>query len=843
MRNTIMLTTVLKRAGSIAVTLLGLLALTFFMGRMLPVDPVVSIIGEQADQATYDMVFHQLGRDKPLITQFFLFVRDMLHLDFGNALFTGHRVADDLAKVFPATIELATFAIIIGVAFGVPLGMLAAIYRGSVIDQIARVIGLLGYSTPTFWSGLMGLMIFYAALGLVGGPGRLDVSFIDMVEPHTGLLLIDSLIDGEYEVFWNAWRHIVLPGSVLGFVAMALISRLTLLACVLITGIVFIVLNLLPFFKGDHAMSQTLSLRDWLVADIITSPRQARMQRLYLGWLRLRANPLALVGLGIIALLVLTAIFANVIAPYGFDDQSLEAHKKPGLDRRALLTTAAIGGTAGSIMAPGVAYAQAAAAPPLPDPAPASAAIAAKAVESTREAILRISREVWTNAERTLAEEKSAAIHVRELRAAGFTVTTGTSNIPTAFLAKWSQGEGGPKIGFLPEYDALPSLGNAAEPRNVPGPTGFEVGHGCGHNMLGAGCTGAAIALKKMMEQDKTPGTILVFGCAAEEGGAVKTYMARDHLFDDVDAALSWHPAPVAVTGAIATAANNGIRIKFHGQSAHAGVAPWEGRSALKAAELFGIGIQFMREHVQPTARLHYVYEDAGLVPNVVPDFAQILLTIRDKNRQNVVAMTEWAKSIADGAALMTQTTTEFQVFTGVYPILPNDTLIALTHRHMKATPISWTEAEQVFAKTVQKAMSLPEKGLARAVAPILGEITTGGGSDCGDVSFNTPLSVFGWPTMPLGVGLHTWGVTACGGMSIGDKAALATATIMAGIGHDMMTSAELRKAAKADLIRRRGDHVYVSPIPPEITQPPGIPAYLIKAPGDEILTDVSSDG
>lgn len=222
-----MLMSILKRLGSIAATLLGLLALTFFMGRMLPVDPVVSIIGEQADQATYDMVFHQLGRDKPLITQFYLFVRDMLHADFGNALFTGHRVADDLAKVFPATIELATFAIIIGVFVGVPLGMLAAVYRGSVIDHIARVVGLLGYSSPTFWLGLMGLIIFYAALGVVGGPGRLDVSFIDMVEPHTGLLLVDSLIDGEYEVFWNAWRHIVLPGTILGYGSMAYISRLT----------------------------------------------------------------------------------------------------------------------------------------------------------------------------------------------------------------------------------------------------------------------------------------------------------------------------------------------------------------------------------------------------------------------------------------------------------------------------------------------------------------------------------------------------------------------------------------------------------------------------------------
>ena len=514
-----------------------------------------------------------------------------------------------------------------------------------------------------------------------------------------------------------------------------------------------------------------------------------------------------------------------------------------GFDRRTFLATGAAGVGVGSVGSAGQVLAQAAPTATAAVAPPPSAAMAEKAVESTRDVILRISREVWTNAERTLAEIKSAAIHVRELKAAGFKVTTGTSNIPTAFLAEWSQGPGGPKIGFLPEYDALPSLGNAAEPRKTPGPTGFEVGHGCGHNLIGAGCTGAAIALKKMMEQDKTRGTVLVFGCAAEEGGAVKTYMARDGLFDDIDAALSWHPAPFAATGAVSTAANNGIRIKFHGRTAHAGVEPWQGRSALKAAELFGIGIQFMREHVEPTVRLHYVYEDAGLVPNVVPDFAQVLLTIRDKSRQNVVMLTEWARSIAEGAALMTQTKTEFQVFTGVHPILPNDTLIALTHQHMKANLIDWTADEQTFAKTIQKEMQLPEKGLATAVLPIIGEKTTGGGSDCGDVSYNTPLSVFGWPSLPLGVALHTWGVTACGGMSIGDKASIASAKIMAGIGHDLMTNADLRKAAQADLVRRRGDNKYVSPIPPEIKQPPGVPAYLIKGVGDEILSDVNPQG
>lgn len=512
--------------------------------------------------------------------------------------------------------------------------------------------------------------------------------------------------------------------------------------------------------------------------------------------------------------------------------------REAGTIRRRQVLVAASGA---ATLLPAVALAQAptAATPPQVAAAspPASSAIAARAVEGVREPILRISREVWANAERTLAEEKSAAIHVRELQAAGFRVTTGTANIPTAFLAEWSQGSGGPVIAFLPEYDALPGLGNAAEPRQTPGPTGVEVGHGCGHNLIGAGCTGAAFALKRMMEQDRTPGTIRVFGCAAEEGGAVKVYFVREGLFDDVDAAISWHPAPVAATGAISTAANNSMRIRFHGRTAHAGVEPWAGRSALKAAELFAHGVNLMREHIQPTARIHYIYENAGTAVNVVPDFAEMLMTIRDRNRQSVVAMTEWAGQIAEGAAMATQTRAEFQLINGVHQLLPNDALIAAAHRHMSVTPIEWMAEEQTFARAVQKAMNLPERGLAQRVLPVLGEITTGGGSDCGDVSFVTPLAIFGWPTMPLGVSLHTWGVTACGGMSIGDKGALASAQIMAGLGHDLMTNAELRRAAKADLERRRGDYRYVSPLPPDQRQPPGIPERLLKTGDDDAVS------
>lgn len=216
-----------RQAGSAAATLFGLLALTFFMGRMLPTDPVLAIIGQQADQAAYDMVYRQLGLDRPLVVQFALYIRDMLTGDFGNALFTGHRVADDLSKAFPATLELATLAIIIGVGLGVPLGVLAAVRRGTLFDHAARLLSLIGYSSPTFWLGLMGLIVLYANLGWVGGPGRLDVGFIDSVPPRTGLLLVDALLEGDTDVFWNAVSHIVLPASILGFASMAYISRMT----------------------------------------------------------------------------------------------------------------------------------------------------------------------------------------------------------------------------------------------------------------------------------------------------------------------------------------------------------------------------------------------------------------------------------------------------------------------------------------------------------------------------------------------------------------------------------------------------------------------------------------
>jgi aminobenzoyl-glutamate utilization protein B len=508
-----------------------------------------------------------------------------------------------------------------------------------------------------------------------------------------------------------------------------------------------------------------------------------------------------------------------------------------GLTRRDLFqgaaTLAAAGATLGTALAtPGIVQAQTTETTP---GAPASIAPAAAAVAAVADPILRIHREVWALAEPSLAEAQSFRIHLRELEAAGFTtISTGTSNVPTAFISEWTQGSGGPIIGYLPEYDALPGLGNAAEPRQTPAETGITTGHGCGHSMLGAGCTGAALALKRMMEQDGTPGTIRVYGCAAEETEGAKLYMARDGLFDDLDAALAWHPAPVAGTGLVSLASNAGIKVSFTGRTAHAGNAPWEGRSALKAAELFGAGIQYMREHVRPTVRIHYVYDAAGVAPNVVPDFASVWLVFRGIDSEEVRALVDWGRKIAEGAALMTETEADYLVYKGMYELQPNEPLARALLAHMEARPPAWSEDEQAFARACQREMGLPEEGLATFVLPFIPETPVGASSDLGDVSKITPLGVFGWPTAGLGTGLHTWAITACGGSTIGDRASLDTARILAGIGHDLMVDADLRAAARADFDTRRRGRSFASLLPPDQVAPLGIPDWLRRSGEDE---------
>lgn len=212
---------------SLAVTLLGLLLITFLIGRVMPIDPVLAVVGERASKEVYEAARVSMGLDKPLIIQFLHYIREVATGDFGTSLLTSRPVIEDIARVFPATLELASVATIIGVLLGIPAGVLAAVNQGRWPDHVVRLLGLFGYSMPVFWLGLMGLLVFYGKLDWVAGPGRLDVFFDDVVPQVTGVILIDSLLAGDLDVFMNALSHIILPASVLGYYSLAYISRMT----------------------------------------------------------------------------------------------------------------------------------------------------------------------------------------------------------------------------------------------------------------------------------------------------------------------------------------------------------------------------------------------------------------------------------------------------------------------------------------------------------------------------------------------------------------------------------------------------------------------------------------
>ncbi len=211
----------------LAVTFLGLLAITFVIGRVVPIDPVIAVVGDRASQETYDAVREDMGLDDPLLVQFTRYVGQILQGDLGKSVSTGRAVTEDLGRVFPATLEMATLGILIGVALGLPMGVLAAARQGSWVDQVIRVVGLAGYAIPAFWLGLVGLVLFYAKLGWVGGPGRIDFFLDGMVPMRTGLLLVDSALDGNWEAFRSAFSHIALPAMILGFYSLAYIARMT----------------------------------------------------------------------------------------------------------------------------------------------------------------------------------------------------------------------------------------------------------------------------------------------------------------------------------------------------------------------------------------------------------------------------------------------------------------------------------------------------------------------------------------------------------------------------------------------------------------------------------------
>jgi peptide/nickel transport system permease protein len=213
--------------GSIALTFLGLTCITFVIGRVVPIDPALAIVGQHASDEVYERVRHEIGLDLPVYVQYWRYLLHVLRGDFGTSVITSRPVLEDLLHVFPATLELSLFALIGGITLGVPLGVVAATQRGRLPDHVVRLISLIGYSMPVFWLGLVALLLFYARLGWVDGPGRLDVAYEDVVAPVTGLLTVDSLLAGQTDVFWNAVRHLMLPAAILGYLSLAYIGRMT----------------------------------------------------------------------------------------------------------------------------------------------------------------------------------------------------------------------------------------------------------------------------------------------------------------------------------------------------------------------------------------------------------------------------------------------------------------------------------------------------------------------------------------------------------------------------------------------------------------------------------------
>lgn len=451
--------------------------------------------------------------------------------------------------------------------------------------------------------------------------------------------------------------------------------------------------------------------------------------------------------------------------------------------------------------------------------------IAIAAIDAKAGLIAEVSDAIWDYAELSLMEERSAEKYCQVLKKEGFTVEKGICNIPTAFSATF--GSGKPVIGLLAEYDALSGLsqkgGATQEEQVVPG----GCGHGCGHNMLGAGALAAALGVKAYMEQTGTPGTVILFGCPGEEGGAAKAFMARDGLWKSLDAALTWHPADCneVVTGS----SNSCIQTQytFHGVASHAAGAPERGRSALDAVELMNIGVQFLREHMSDKARVHYAITDGGgRSPNVVQPRATVLYMVRSNHVSEAVELQKRVDDIARGAALMTGTTFEKKFIDGLADLVPNHTLESVLYQNFEALGVpEYTQEEHAFADALSKTYpgsdALP--GIGPKFDPAVADEVNGlrkkaghamndfllplfqgksfspGSTDVGDVSWLTPTAQIHVAAFPNGAPGHSWQNVSCGRTEIGHKAALHAGKVLAAAVVGLLEQPELLKKARAE--------------------------------------------
>ena len=426
---------------------------------------------------------------------------------------------------------------------------------------------------------------------------------------------------------------------------------------------------------------------------------------------------------------------------------------------------------------------------------------------------------LWEHPETAFTEFQSAKYLCDVLRQEGFTVEENLAGIATAFSG--SYGSGKPVIGILGEYDALSGLsqvGCVTEKMSAGG----VAGHGCCHNLLGTGSLGAAIAVKEWLKETGNPGTVIFYGCPGEEGGSGKAFMARDGVFDGLDAAFCWHPADKTHVRTNLSLANYQILYKFDGVASHAGGKPHLGRSALDAVELMNVGVQFLREHIPSSCRVHYAITDTGgFSPNVVQAHAEVLYLIRGVNNQIVAELYDRVNDIAKGAALMTGTKESHQFIKACSNCIPNDPMQRMLHTKMeKIAPPKPTEEEWDFAKRFTEAAlsHIPaadvERPLWWEVEPAPAQEQKHGSTDVGDVSWVCPTAQIHTACVARGTPGHSWQETAQAKTTFGKKMAIYAAKILAAGAVEMMTNPELLEQAKEDHRKRVGPEGYVPPIP-----------------------------
>ena len=442
-----------------------------------------------------------------------------------------------------------------------------------------------------------------------------------------------------------------------------------------------------------------------------------------------------------------------------------------------------------------------------------------QSIEKQKTNLIKTSDAIWEFAETSLLEFQSSKVLMDYARENGFDVKPGVAGIKTAFTASYGQGR--PIIGILGEFDANAGISQKRQPTResrIPG----AAGHGCGHNLFGTASLGAAVAIKEQIEKGNIKGTVIFFGTPAEETIFAKVWMVREGLFDNLDVCMDWHPGDNIESGTQSSKSLVDFRVKFYGNSSHASSDPWNGLSAVDALELYANGLNYYREHIKPTARIHYQIEKAGDVVNVVPNYAQIWTRLRENDRANVDVLYERALKIAKGAALMTGTNYETKLISGIYEIQVNRTGAKIMHENIKSLgELEYSESEIKYANTILRETGKPEKGIDGKVYPLRETMPAQGGStDVGDVSQVVPVIRMSATTAASGGPWHSWAVVACTGMSIGHKGMIYASKALAMTMADLYKSPKLINEVKRDFMENRGYDKYdprILPGPPSL--------------------------